>query len=267
MRASPTAPSASAPHPQRRATCESTESSRRPSRPVPRRYIRATASCRSSRSWPRRASPAGIVFIGPGRETLAQLGDKIAARRRASAAGVPVVPGTFEPITVATADDDDEPRRARGRPDRLSDPGQGGRRRRRPGHAPGRRAGRPGSTRYQGASREAAAAFGDGSGLPRALRRAGAPRRGPAARRRQRERSSRSASATARSSVATRSSSKRRRRPVSTRDQRRDAARAGRQRSPQRSGSRTRRRPSSCSRPRASSGSSRSTPGSRSSTA
>jgi len=32
---------------------------------------------------------AGITFIGPSREALDQLGDKIAARRRASAAGVP----------------------------------------------------------------------------------------------------------------------------------------------------------------------------------
>jgi acetyl/propionyl-CoA carboxylase alpha subunit len=43
---------------------------------------------------------AGIVFIGPAIETLAQLGDKLAARRRASDAGVPVVPGTFEPIDL-----------------------------------------------------------------------------------------------------------------------------------------------------------------------
>jgi len=43
---------------------------------------------------------AGIVFVGPAPETLAQLGDKIAARLRAAAVGVPVVPGTFEPIDV-----------------------------------------------------------------------------------------------------------------------------------------------------------------------
>jgi acetyl/propionyl-CoA carboxylase alpha subunit len=41
---------------------------------------------------------AGIAFVGPGVETLGSLGDKIAARQRASAAGVPVVPGTFEPL-------------------------------------------------------------------------------------------------------------------------------------------------------------------------
>ena len=45
---------------------------------------------------------AGIVFIGPARDTLAKLGDKLAARRQASDAGVPVVPGTFEPMPVST---------------------------------------------------------------------------------------------------------------------------------------------------------------------
>ncbi|HUR16632.1 MAG TPA: biotin carboxylase N-terminal domain-containing protein, partial [Candidatus Limnocylindrales bacterium] len=44
---------------------------------------------------------AGVVFVGPAVETLASLGDKLAARRRAAAAGVPVVPGTFEPIDVS----------------------------------------------------------------------------------------------------------------------------------------------------------------------
>ncbi|MEO8625373.1 MAG: biotin carboxylase N-terminal domain-containing protein [Candidatus Limnocylindrales bacterium] len=48
---------------------------------------------------------AGIVFVGPGRETLVSLGDKLAARHRASAAGVPVVPGTFEPLPVGSRAD------------------------------------------------------------------------------------------------------------------------------------------------------------------
>src|SRR5258705_1972081 len=36
---------------------------------------------------------AGIAFIGPSPESMAQLGDKAAARRTAAAAGVPLVPG------------------------------------------------------------------------------------------------------------------------------------------------------------------------------
>ena len=47
---------------------------------------------------------AGIVFVGPSPQTLAELGDKLAARRRASEAGVSVVPGTFQPIDVTAAD-------------------------------------------------------------------------------------------------------------------------------------------------------------------
>lgn len=44
---------------------------------------------------------AGIVFIGPSADTMEAMGDKIAARRRMMAAGVPVVPGTSEPLESA----------------------------------------------------------------------------------------------------------------------------------------------------------------------
>ncbi|BDG08716.1 pyruvate carboxylase [Anaeromyxobacter paludicola] len=42
---------------------------------------------------------AGIAFIGPTGEMQRRLGDKVAGRKAATAAGVPVVPGTPEPIT------------------------------------------------------------------------------------------------------------------------------------------------------------------------
>jgi len=47
---------------------------------------------------PRACEQAGITFIGPGAELLELLGDKRAARQLAQRAGIPVVPGTEEPI-------------------------------------------------------------------------------------------------------------------------------------------------------------------------
>jgi len=46
----------------------------------------------------RACEDAGIAFIGPRSETLALMGEKTSARREAVAAGLTVVPGTFEPI-------------------------------------------------------------------------------------------------------------------------------------------------------------------------
>jgi pyruvate carboxylase len=43
----------------------------------------------------------GIVFVGPRAELLEQLGDKIAARSVADRIGVPILPGTKEPISSA----------------------------------------------------------------------------------------------------------------------------------------------------------------------
>ena len=49
-------------------------------------------------SFARKCRDAGIVFVGPTPEVIDALGDKVAARKIAEAAGVPVVPGTPEPI-------------------------------------------------------------------------------------------------------------------------------------------------------------------------
>ena len=47
---------------------------------------------------------AGIAFVGPSPATIAALGDKLAARRTARSAGVPHVPGTLEPAPVDRPD-------------------------------------------------------------------------------------------------------------------------------------------------------------------
>ena len=57
----------------------------------------------------RACQAAGIVFIGPPARVLEMMGDKTAARRQAQALGIPVVPGTDEPL----ADADTAARRAR----------------------------------------------------------------------------------------------------------------------------------------------------------
>jgi acetyl-CoA carboxylase, biotin carboxylase subunit len=46
-----------------------------------------------------RCEDEGIIFIGPSPYSISSMGDKITARKHILAAGVPVVPGTIEPIT------------------------------------------------------------------------------------------------------------------------------------------------------------------------
>ena len=50
---------------------------------------------------PKACKAAGIQFVGPSAEILELLGDKTAARRLAQKAGVPVIPGTEQPVKDA----------------------------------------------------------------------------------------------------------------------------------------------------------------------
>ena len=47
---------------------------------------------------------AGLIFIGPSPEAIALMGSKTAARQAAIRAGVPVVPGTEQPLSESTSD-------------------------------------------------------------------------------------------------------------------------------------------------------------------
>src|SRR5688500_4361575 len=46
---------------------------------------------------------AGLTFIGPSPDAIKAMGDKTEARRRMAAAGVPIVPGSPEPVADAAA--------------------------------------------------------------------------------------------------------------------------------------------------------------------
>ena len=113
----------------------------------------------------RACDAAGITFIGPSAGLLELLGDKTAARRLAQKAGIPVVPGTEKPVN--------DPKQAEKIAREIGFPliikaafGGGGRGMRvveKPGDFHGR---------LEEATREAAAAFGDGAVfLERFLRR------------------------------------------------------------------------------------------------
>ncbi|CAN5873918.1 acetyl-CoA carboxylase biotin carboxylase subunit [soil metagenome] len=104
----------------------------------------------------RAVKDAGLVFIGPPADAVEAMGDKTEARKRATAAGVPVVPGTTEPLADAA---EAERVAARvGYPVLLKAAAGGGGKGMRVVRTPEETA-----AAFSAASREALASFGDGS--------------------------------------------------------------------------------------------------------
>ncbi len=107
-----------------------------------------------SAAFARACRDAGLTFIGPPPESMEKLGNKASARRAALKLGVPVVPGVEDVATVE---------RALAEADRIGYPvllkaaGGGGGRGMRRASAPAEL-----SAAFEGARREAMAAFGDG---------------------------------------------------------------------------------------------------------
>jgi acetyl-CoA carboxylase biotin carboxylase subunit len=54
-------------------------------------------------SFARQVAAAGLIWVGPPADAIEQMGDKINARNLMARAGVPVAPGTTEPVTDAGA--------------------------------------------------------------------------------------------------------------------------------------------------------------------
>ena len=118
---------------------------------------------------------AGFTFVGPSAHAIEQMGDKAAARRIADAAGMPIVPGTRDPVDIDAAKKEAPTRR-------LPLVGEGRVRRRRQGDArrPRREAPR-GLLEARGP--RGAVLLRPARGLPRTLRRPRAPHRGAGDRR------------------------------------------------------------------------------------
>ena len=57
----------------------------------------------------RACEEAGIAFIGPKSDTMARMGDKLAAKQIAIGCGVPIVPGCTEPLRDGAIADTDHP--------------------------------------------------------------------------------------------------------------------------------------------------------------
>jgi len=106
----------------------------------------------------RACADAGLIFVGPSADIIDLMGDKVRARRAASAAGVPVVPGTDDGFTIEQVDQAYAAAESVGYPLLLKAAAGGGGRGMRIVRDPAAF-----SSEFRQASQEAAAAFGDGT--------------------------------------------------------------------------------------------------------
>ncbi len=106
----------------------------------------------------RACADAGLIFVGPSADIIDLMGDKVRARRAASAAGVPVVPGTEDGFAIDQVDQACAAAEAVGYPLLLKAAAGGGGRGMRIVREPAAF-----DSEFRQASQEAAAAFGDGT--------------------------------------------------------------------------------------------------------